>query len=128
MTEEHVPEYLKEHALRGEHLLFRIPQHIAELRQSLGQDQQRRGLPLLKQEGLSVVLTVIRAGGRIAEHDTAGTTLVQVLNGKVRLTAGDAAWELGPGDLASIGPGVPHQIEGLEDAAIMVTVAMSQRQ
>ncbi|GBD14116.1 hypothetical protein HRbin24_02167 [bacterium HR24] len=125
MAEEHVPEYLKEHALRGDLLLFHLPQHLAELRQALGPTQQRRGLPLVKQDNLSLVLTLLRAGGHIAEHDTGGVTLVHVLEGKVRLRAGGNEAQLGPGDLASIGPGVAHDLEAIEDAAFTVTVALA---
>ncbi|HXG41486.1 MAG TPA: cupin domain-containing protein [Dehalococcoidia bacterium] len=125
MSEEHVPEYLREHALRGDLLLFRLRDQLEELRRALGGGQQRRGLPLLKQETVSVVLTVLRAGGDIAEHDTSGIALVQVLDGRVRLRAGSEERELVVGDLASIGPGVPHHIHALEDAAILVTVALT---
>lgn len=123
MAEDHVPEYLKTHVLRGEHLVFRLGERIAELRGELTAGRERRGVTLLKQEGLNVVLTAIRAGGRVAEHNVAGPALVQAVEGRVRLRAGDQAWELGPGDLAALGPGVAHDLEALEDAAVLVAIA-----
>lgn len=123
MADEHVPEYLKTHVLRGEHLLFHLPERVAELRQELTGDRERRGVTLLKQDGLNVVLTAIRAGGRVAEHGVAGPALLQAVTGRVRLRAGTETWELGPGDLAALGPGVAHDLEALEDAAVLVVIA-----
>jgi quercetin dioxygenase-like cupin family protein len=45
-----------------------------------------------------------------------------VLRGRVRLTAGDNAWELGPQDHLVI-PQSRHGLLALEDSAVLLTIA-----
>ena len=61
-------------------------------------------------------------GTRLGEHDSPGVATVQVLRGRARLTAGDQHWDLAPGDHVLI-PDRRHQVESLEDAVILLTVA-----
>jgi len=51
---------------------------------------------------------------------------VQVLRGRVRLTAGDASWEGRSGDLLVV-PGTRHALHAVEDSAILLTVSMAVR-
>jgi quercetin dioxygenase-like cupin family protein len=62
------------------------------------------------------------AGVRLAEHEAPGTATLQVLRGSVRLTAGDDSWELNESDHIEIPPR-RHQLDALEDAAILLMVA-----
>lgn len=64
------------------------------------------------------------AGGRsLGEHESPGEATLQVLRGRVRLQAGDAGtWEGGPGDYVLI-PGCRHDLEAIEDAVVLLTVA-----
>ncbi len=57
----------------------------------------------------------------LAEHESPGEATLQVLFGRVRLTAGSESWELAAGDLIAIPPR-RHGLAALQDAAVLLTV------
>lgn len=62
------------------------------------------------------------AGQKLDEHENPGEATVHVLQGRVRLIAGQNSWEGSSGDLIIV-PDSRHSLEALEDAAILLTVA-----
>jgi quercetin dioxygenase-like cupin family protein len=61
-------------------------------------------------------------GAVLAEHENPGEATVQVLRGRVRLSAGAQSWEGRTGDLIIV-PESRHSLEALEDSAVLLTVA-----
>ena len=61
-------------------------------------------------------------GTTLAEHANPGEASVHVLRGRVRLVAGDNAWEGIHGHLLVV-PDSPHSLEALDDSAVLLTVA-----
>ena len=65
----------------------------------------------------------LAAGRRLDEHENPGEATVHVLAGRVRLVAGDDAWEGSPGDLLIV-PAMRHELQAIEDSAVLLTVAL----
>lgn len=73
---------------------------------------------------LRQTLLALTAGSRLAEHESPGEATLQVLVGRVRLTAGDDSWEGAAGDYMHIPP-QRHHLDATDDAVIMLTVAVA---
>ena len=70
---------------------------------------------------LRQTVIALLADQELAEHESPGEATLQVLFGRVRLTADSDAWELATGDLIAIPPR-RHALAALQDAAVLLTV------
>ena len=74
---------------------------------------------------LRQTLVALTRGTTLGEHENPGEATVHVLSGRVRLSAGEIAWDGRTGDLLVIPPR-RHDLTALEDAAVLLTVALRQ--
>jgi len=78
---------------------------------------------LIKYDDFRVVLMALKAGARIPEHKANGRISVQVLAGHIRLNASGRAFDLLPGSLLALDERAPHDLEALDDSAVLLTIA-----
>ena len=78
---------------------------------------------LIKYDDLRVVLMALKAGSRIPEHKANGRISVQVLSGHIRLNASGRAFDLLPGSLLALDERAPHDLEALDESAVLLTIA-----
>lgn len=76
-----------------------------------------------QRHSLRQTVIALTAGRMLDEHESPGEATVHVLQGRVRLAAGDASWTGATGHLMVI-PDRRHTLEALEDSAVLLTTAM----
>ena len=82
----------------------------------------RDSVTLVKDAGFSLVLVALERGGRLPEHRAPGAITVLVLGGRIAFTAQGERRELGMHDLITLPVRVPHEVEALEESAILITI------
>jgi quercetin dioxygenase-like cupin family protein len=72
-----------------------------------------------------IVLFAFEAGQQLKEHSTSSQVLLQVLRGRITLTAGDARVDAGAGTLLQVEANVRHSISAKTRAVVVVTITPS---
>ena len=70
---------------------------------------------------LRQTLIALVEGQALAEHESPPEATLQVLQGRVRVTAGDDVWEGAAGELLVIPP-ARHDLRALEDSVVLLSV------
>ena len=73
------------------------------------------------EKALRQTLVALAAGQALAEHENPGEATVLVLEGRVRLVAGQDCWEGRRGDLLVVPP-ARHRLDAVTDATVLLTV------
>ena len=83
----------------------------------------RDSLTLVRGPVFTLMLTALGAGSRLPEHRAPGPITVLVLDGRIAFSAQGERLELGPHSLLTLPAGVMHEVDALEDSAILVSIA-----
>lgn len=81
---------------------------------------------VLKADGVRVVLFAFDAGQVLTEHTAAMPVLLQVLDGRLRITGDGETVELAPGGLIHLDTRVPHTVAALEPSRLVLTMVDSR--
>jgi quercetin dioxygenase-like cupin family protein len=104
-------------------LRFDLQAELAELRGRQSYPERKpTGKTLVKEPDLRIVLMALKAGARLEEHDASGPISVQALEGHLRLRVPEGAVDLNAGEMVALEPNIPHDVEGLSDAAFLLTI------
>jgi quercetin dioxygenase-like cupin family protein len=79
---------------------------------------------LFRHGNTSLALFVFQPGGELREHRADGTVFIQVLRGRLIVTAADQRHDLAAGQVLVMAPGVPHALHADELAHMLLTVAL----
>jgi quercetin dioxygenase-like cupin family protein len=77
---------------------------------------------VLKAEGVRLVLFTFDEGEELTEHTAAVPVLVQVLDGRLLVTAAGRQVELRPGGILHFGSRLPHAVLALEPSRMLLTM------
>jgi quercetin dioxygenase-like cupin family protein len=94
-----------------------------ELKKIRARDAEVSSTTVLKTDALRVVLMALKAGAKLHEHHADGRLLLQVLEGEIEFSAENAKIRLRAGMLASVEALVPHAVEAVSDAVLLLTIA-----
>jgi quercetin dioxygenase-like cupin family protein len=79
---------------------------------------------LVRTNELRLVLMVLQRGAELPVHQAEGAMTVHALDGRLRIVAAESHfYELVPGQLLVLEPGVPHSVTAIEDSAILLSIA-----
>ena len=78
----------------------------------------RRG----KQNGCEVLIA-LKAHSSIPGHQTEGQISIQLVAGHIQVRAPGRTFDLRSGGLLALDRGLPHDVEALEESALLLTIA-----
>lgn len=88
--------------------------YLEDLPAKIGvQEESTVSRTVLKADGARVVLFGFDAGQVLTEHTAAMPVIIQVLEGRLRITGGDRTVEVTPGDLIHMDTRLPHTVLAL---------------
>jgi quercetin dioxygenase-like cupin family protein len=83
---------------------------------------------LIKYDDFRVVLMAVRANTQIPGHQAAGRTCIHVTSGHLRVHALQRTFDLRPGSVLAFDKAVPHDLQALEDSALLLMIAWPGRE
>lgn len=83
---------------------------------------RRQTETLARESGVSILLMAMEAGDALHEHAAEGVVSIQLLLGHTTVKAGEEAFDLLPGQLVMLQPGVRHDLRAVERSTILLTV------
>ena len=81
---------------------------------------------LVREPTMRIVLIAMRAGAKIAEHHAQDTASIHALTGHIRLRLPQRAVDLPAGHVLVIAPNLSHDVEAVDDAAFLITLARGE--
>jgi quercetin dioxygenase-like cupin family protein len=103
--------------------IFDLAAIDAELRKEDGyQRDGHTARTLVREPDLRIVLVVMRADARMAEHRVDQTASIHVLGGHVRLRLPDKLVELAAGQLLVMERDLQHDVEAVSESAFLLTL------
>ena len=88
---------------------------------------ERGGKTLVKEPDFRIVLTAMKSGTRMAQHEAAARVSIQVLIGKLVVSIHDETTELTEGHLLVLDRDIRHDVVALVDSAFLLTLAWPER-
>ncbi len=81
---------------------------------------------LLRTAAVEILRLIVRAGQEIPQHRAKGALIAHCLEGRVAFTALGKTQVLEAGKLLSLPAGEPHELKGIEDASLLLTIVVAK--
>jgi quercetin dioxygenase-like cupin family protein len=114
--------------LTGAAMDFDLAAELATLKQEASwQRGDRNARTLVERGGIRLVLTALKTGARLREHQTPGWVSIHAIAGHLRIAAAGREVDLPAGHVLVLARDEPHDVEAVEDSAFLLTVAGLER-
>ena len=77
---------------------------------------------LVQNRSVSLTLFAFDTNEEISSHESKGDAMVQILDGKAKITIGEGTYFLSAGETVVMPAGVPHALEAVEPFKMLLTV------
>jgi quercetin dioxygenase-like cupin family protein len=105
-----------------------LERELQQLRQedSWQRETGRSSKTLAKYPDFRIVLIMMKGGTRMRQHRAEGRISLQELKGQVRIHLADRTVDVSAGHLLVLDCGVLHDVEALEESAMLLTISWSK--
>lgn len=111
-------------ALSGPALAFDLAREAERLRgESPWSQHGRNAVTLVKYPDLRIVFILMKPGAKLHEHHAGATISVHTLSGRARVHLRDGVVDLLAGQLLALERDVPHDVEAVDESAVLLTIA-----
>jgi len=110
------------HPVSGPELTFSLPEEMALLKGELRNAPARAAKTLIKEGPVTVTLIGVNPGGSLHAHKADGPITVQVLEGEIEFSIGDATRALAAGTLLALDGGITHAVHSAHGGMFLLTV------
>ena len=83
----------------------------------------RTAQTVVKAPEMNLVLVVVAADAKLAEHQAPASATLVMLDGRITFSSEDAESQLGAGQAVAFAAAVPHSVSGVEDSAFLLVIA-----
>lgn len=109
------------------YLEFDLASELDQLRRAPAWATGQNAKTLVKYDSLRVVLMALKAHKRIPPHHANGRISIQTVHGHVQVRAEGRTFDLPRGGLLALDHERQHEVEALEDSALLLTIAWPGR-
>ena len=109
--------------LAGPYLELDLARELDQLQREPEWDNGQNAKTVVKYDNLRVVIMALKAGVRIPQHVTEGRITIQTVRGHILVRADQRTFDLPLGALLALDHGLPHDVEAIDDSALLLTIA-----
>ena len=110
-------------ATGGPILEFDLPAAVMQLKQESNWSGHRNARTLVKHRDCRIVLMDLERGAHLVRHQTRGTVVIQVVSGRIKVHVFNEGFDVPSGHIISLDPHLSHDVEALEESALLITIA-----
>lgn len=113
--------------MAGPFLEFDLAREIRQLHEEDTWRAGRNSKTLAKYDDFRVVLMALKTGTRIDEHQAEGRISIQTVAGHISVRAAGRTFDLPAGGLLTLDRATVHNVEALDESAVLLTIAWTER-